>query len=95
MIRKTRLWQCDNCKAVENVRLALKKAYKLGVVLISDTCSDNLYAYSGKDVLRTDYDCATKAFTEFGARVNDLCVPVGEDIITLSMDDTSIYVKFE
>lgn len=82
-------------KAVEEIKLSIEKAKKLGVVLLVDVNNDSLYAYSRKQVKTIDYDCSTKTFTKYGTRINDLCTPVGEDVWGLSMDDTSIYVEFE
>lgn len=82
-------------KAVEALEKAFREVCKLGVSLVADTCTDQIFAYSNKDVKQTEYGWSNDAICEQGYKINDLMTLTLLDAITLSKDDTSMHVKFD
>lgn len=82
-------------KAVEALEKAFREVCKLGVSLVADACTDQIFAYSHKDVKQTEYGWSNDAICEQGYKINDLMTPTLLDAITLSKADTSMHVKFD
>lgn len=82
-------------EAVKALEMAFKRVEALGVGIVCDNCNDFLYAYNDKDVKCKEYGWSSGDICEHGYRINDLMTPTNMSVIAISLDDTSMHVKFE
>lgn len=81
-------------EAVKALEMAFKRVEALGVGIVCDNCNDFLYAYNDKDVKCKEYGWSSGDICEHGYRINDLMTPTNMSVIAISLDDTSMHVKF-
>lgn len=85
----------EQMQALKAVQDAIAKASELGVKFALDINCDKIYAYSGKDVKETIYDCMGDYINDYGYCINDLMTDAGFYIPATPMDDTGLYVEFK
>ena len=85
-------------EAVEALETALKRLNEVGVTLAMDTDSDDLYAFSDKDVKERTWDCCCggEVINRYGYGINDLMTEVHNgSVLGWCFADTTMYVKFK
>ena len=84
-------------EAVEALETALKRLNEVGVTLCMDTDSEDLYAFSKKDVKEWTWDCCRdEVINKYGYGINDLMTEVRNgSVLGWCFSDTTMYVKFK
>ena len=84
-------------EALEALETALKRLNEVGVTLCIDTDSEDLYAFSKKDVKGWTWDCCRdEVINKYGYGINDLMTKVRYGSpLSWCFSDTTMYVKFK
>lgn len=82
-------------EAVEALEIAFKRAEEAGVRIYCDNSSDSIFVCNDKDIKLTEYGYNCGTISEHGYRINDILTPTRMSALAISVDDTSIHVKFK